>query len=247
MTENLPTSRAKAKELGSTTYFTGIPCKHGHVSIRWTSKGVCNECLGLAKTAYESTDHGRSKRKARNADPRNKAAKVEYANSERGRIKRAQYFGSERFQMQRRHYLAEYRSSEEGRKVMSEYESKRALRMAEDLAYRQRRSATWAAWRQEQKHNPEYRAKAAAMVSQRNAAKIARTPPWLTKEMRDQILDCYASAALLSELTGVDFHVDHIVPLRGKLVSGLHVPWNLRVITAAENLRKGAKFDSALA
>lgn len=67
------------------------------------------------------------------------------------------------------------------------------------------------------------------------------TPPWLTKEHRHQIALIYKEALKLSRESGVMYHVDHIVPLAGKNVSGLHVPWNLRAIPAVENHRKSNK------
>lgn len=52
----------------------------------------------------------------------------------------------------------------------------------------------------------------------------------------------YAEARELTAITGVPHHVDHIVPLNGEFVSGLHCPGNLRVVTAAENTRKKNTF-----
>jgi 5-methylcytosine-specific restriction endonuclease McrA len=69
-----------------------------------------------------------------------------------------------------------------------------------------------------------------------------RIPKWLTDEHWEQIRAFYLRAAKMTEETGIPHVVDHIHPLRGKTVSGLHVPWNLQVITRDENLRKSARF-----
>jgi 5-methylcytosine-specific restriction endonuclease McrA len=67
------------------------------------------------------------------------------------------------------------------------------------------------------------------------------TPAWLTKAERLQMRELYINARKLTKLTSERYVVDHIVPLRGGEVCGLHVPWNLRVITQDENLKKSNK------
>lgn len=66
-------------------------------------------------------------------------------------------------------------------------------------------------------------------------------PKWLTEDHIFTLQEIYDLRDLRSELTGVPHHVDHIVPLRGTNVCGLHVPWNLQVIPAVENRSKGNK------
>jgi len=82
------------------------------------------------------------------------------------------------------------------------------------------------------------KAKWNARNAKRRAAKLQRTPEWLTDDHLWMIEEVYELAQLRSKVTGVDHHVDHVVPLRGKTVSGLHVPWNLQVIPWYENLSK---------
>jgi hypothetical protein len=91
-------------------------------------------------------------------------------------------------------------------------------------------------WRIE---NPD---KNAAKASKRRANKIQATPKWLSKEQCRQIESFYWLARLQYELTDTKYHVDHIVPLKGKTVCGLHVPWNLQVIEATANISKGNRF-----
>ena len=77
-----------------------------------------------------------------------------------------------------------------------------------------------------------------AYKSRYRAAKLNACPKWLTDEDKARIVEIYAEARRLTELTGVPHEVDHIIPLQGRTVCGLHVPWNLRVLTKEENNRR---------
>lgn len=81
-------------------------------------------------------------------------------------------------------------------------------------------------------------AKIAANCRNRQARKLQACPPWLTKEQRAEISEFYKAAESLRKVFGVNFHVDHIVPLKGASVCGLHVPWNLQLLSATDNVNK---------
>lgn len=77
-----------------------------------------------------------------------------------------------------------------------------------------------------------------ALQNKRRSLKLLRCPKWLKEEHFSQIDLLYSKAKSLGNLLNVKFHVDHVIPLVGKNVSGLHVPWNLQLLEASINLRK---------
>lgn len=67
------------------------------------------------------------------------------------------------------------------------------------------------------------------------------TPHWLSEEQKAEIRKIYARAKRM-RVEGLDAVVDHIVPKINPLVCGLHVPWNLRIISSIENTSKGNNY-----
>ena len=189
MYSKYPTTRKEAKETKATHYFTGLPCKHGHIALRKT-KGICMDCQ---KIEWEETNAKRA------LLPKSEASK-----------KAAKKY---------------YETNKDTVKL-------RALsRKPEDIIkYRK----TWKV------ANPEI---VQANSKHRRTKHKQATPKWLTQEHKTQIKQFYLDAMLVSKVTGVPYAVDHIVPLRGELVSGLHVPWNLAVITREENSKKSNKIN----
>jgi 5-methylcytosine-specific restriction endonuclease McrA len=186
-----PTNRADAKATGAKYYFTGEPCKHGHVALRKT-KGTCVECL-----------------------------KIEW---QEGNIKRAEYFRA-------------YNDSEAGKAAKQRYyEANKELVVLKALS---RPNAQRRLYRKNWKVNNPSEVKAS--TNDRRRRHKNATPKWLTKEQKAEIRQMYLDALTTSKVTKVHYVVDHIIPIRGESVCGLHVPWNLQIITQEENLKKSNK------
>ena len=191
-TTNLPKTRAEAKAIGAKYYFTGEPCKHGHIAPRKT-KGACVECM-----------------------------KLEW---QRGNETRAEYF-------------AEYNKSEAGLKAKQRYYEANKEAVIERAQARPTDAKT--AYKQRHKsNNPEYYK---SLVNARRRRFRQATPRWLTAEHKLEIRLKYRLAIELSRRMGVLHVVDHVIPLQGETVCGLHVPWNMEVITQEENLQKSNKY-----
>ena len=187
MYSQYPTTRKEAQETKATHYFTGLPCKHGHIALRKT-KGICVECQ---KIEWEETN---AKRALLPKSEASKKAGKKYYENNKELVK-----------------------------------SKALSRKHEDII---RYKKTWV------KNNPEIQK---ANVKHRRTKHKQATPKWLTQEQKTAIKRFYLDAMAATRVTGTPYVVDHIVPLRGKLVSGLHVPWNLAVITREENHIKSNK------
>ena len=89
--------------------------------------------------------------------------------------------------------------------------------------------------------NKNNKPRKAALQAKRKSVILQRTPPW--DPDAHLIVAKYQVAAMLSKASGIPYHVDHIIPLQGKNVSGLHVFFNLRVIPGAENVKKSNKYS----
>jgi hypothetical protein len=105
-------------------------------------------------------------------------------------------------------------------------------------ANKDHRSRSYAEWAKQNKHIVN------ALIAKRIAAKKQSTPRWANQ---DAIREVYRAAAERTEQTGVRHEVDHIYPLQGKRVCGLHCEANLRVMTKTENIRKSNRMPKDLA
>lgn len=122
-----------------------------------------------------------------------------------------------------------YREQNKERLALSKksyYEANKEAQLAKKKEYRQRAHS-----------NIIY------LATMRKKAVKQRTPKWLTEHDKLRIRCMYSIAAMLTRHNEEPWHVDHVIPLQGKTVSGLHVPNNLRVMRGIENISKKNKFE----
>jgi hypothetical protein len=91
--------------------------------------------------------------------------------------------------------------------------------------------------------SPKGKATMGATTRKRQASKLQRTPNWLTEEDLEIIKQSYQTAVEISEETGIKHVVDHIIPLQGRNVSGLHVPSNIQIISQIKNIKKSNRYE----
>lgn len=195
-----------------------IPIENFHKSTTWDGLNrYCKTCTSmLAKERYIKY---RERILKRNND-------YKQNNTELTKLRHKKYKDKnrEKIKIQNREYARNRRKLDPDRfrNEVAEYRRKYPERVKDTQA----------------KYCKNHPAKIAAKNGKRRASKINATPKWLNTTQLKQIESYYVEARRLTLESGIIYTVDHIIPLRGKTVSGLHVPWNLQILTKSENSKK---------
>lgn len=225
--KSLKRNREEARNIGDYQYISDNPCRRCHNEERYVRDNSCVEC---------------NRENTRKWTQKNKEIKrqydKEYRNKNQAKIREYRKW----YHIRNCHKIREKVRQWKKENVTPEEERERLkIWRRNNIEKARERARIWAQRHAESKreYNRKWKRdnadKNLAQVMARYADKLQRIPPWADK---GRIVDVYSAARIIKEQTGVDVHVDHIIPLRGKGVSGLHVHTNLQIIPADVNLSK---------
>jgi len=200
--ELLTISLNEARRLNLKKYYTGNPCKNGHICERYTSDRQCKECKKESYNNYKLTKSYKSwKKEYKKGDAYKKSKAIcdkKYALKNKEKV---------------RAYKIKYKDTEKSKEANARY----------------LKGTTY--------NSPEATEKRRASKRASQAKRRVCVNSSLSAYYQEEILKIYLKAQKM----GAGYHVDHIIPINGKNVTGLHVPWNLQIISSTENIKKSNK------
>lgn len=211
-------SRDQARNLGLRHFFTGEPCYRGHTDRRFVSTGRCTTC---------NRDDGKRWQQQNQDHKREYDRQYQKANAQK-----ISAYNRQRYESRREWFLERFK---EYRRSNGEF-----VRQLNKEYRRENRERCNAAVREWRLRNSD---RFSEIRRRRQLGKLKRTPSWLTEADRAKIRALFRTAQQMTDHFGEKHVLDHAIPLQGKLVSGLHVPENLRVITHRENAEKYNNFN----
>ena len=234
-------TRQEAIELGLTRYFTGKPCKWGHVSERITSCRHCITCRAIIGKKWRAVNKDRISERGKKWYANNKdrigECKKKWRAVNKDRIgERGKKYYAENRDMRREYRREHYKNNKErvlesNSKYREDNRDKIREQVRKYTADNKEKIREY-----KKKYNKKNRAYYRAIGAKSRAQSRRATPPWVD----NYELTCIYERAIRATIdTGTQMNVDHIVPLNHPRVCGLHAPVNLRVITESENMKKG--------
>lgn len=246
-------SRKEAKAQGLSRYFTGKPCCNGHICERYCNGGRCLECNAAASNKFRNKD--KSNRKAIGVLKLKEAKKLGLDFYDNGKPCKNGVFGMKKTKRQGKCFCSDcYKELKySSRKWQEKKRRKNGIAPRPlSLQTKQEKKEVYKKWveenrakvnEQQRKWRQSNREKLRPYQSAYNAIRWKRTSIPLAKLHLEQIVKIYEKRDRKIKQTGTDHHVDHIIPIKGKNICGLHVPWNMQILPAKENRQKSNKFN----